>query len=218
MKSRYWTIIVYPDSVNPKWKEILKDKGCKVAISPLHDSDLRENGEIKKSHYHLLLIMNGGRTKEYIKTEIVEPINRLEQFQNVIDKEKAFEYLYHANDMDKYQYKKEDIEYINSNVSDYLNTDYITILEYIDDNKIKTLVGLLKALRKDNNKRLIKYTSDNTYFVQSYLKEVREGYEEKLQQVVKLLQYNYKEVYMNKDVLNKLCEVFDNVKITQDEI
>lgn len=215
MKSRYWTIIIYPDSVNPDYISVLKEKQIKCAISPLHDKDINENGELKKPHRHILLIYNGPVTKNNVLENIVKPINRLEQFQNIIDKEKAFEYLWHENEVDKHKYSKADVIYINSDISDYINSLYISILDYIDDNNIKTLTSLLKKLRSENKRALIKYVSDNTYFVNTYILETRKRYDEKVETLIKNLYNNYRDVYVNKDVLNKLCGVFDEIKITE---
>lgn len=212
-KSRQWMIIVYPESAIENWQQYLKDMGIKGAVSPLHDSDLRDDGKLKKPHYHTILLFNGGRTETYIRQEIVEPIKALGQFQRVIDKQLAFEYLTHENDPDKFQYDKAKIEFINSSVSDFVNEDYISIIDYIDDNKIKSLVGLLKSLRKTKNKRLIQYVSNNTFYVTQYLKEVRQDYDSKVETLVKQMYNHYGDVRINKDVLNKLCEVFNEVKI-----
>lgn len=215
-KCRQYMIIVYPESALQNWRKYLQEMGVKCAISPLHDSDLTDDGSLKKPHYHVILIFNGGRTETYVRQEIVEPIKALSQFQRVIDKQLAFEYLTHENNPEKHQYNRVEVEFINSCISDYVNEDYISILEYIDDNNIKTLVGLLKSLRKAKNKRLIQYVSNNTYYVTTYLKEVRENYDSKVETLVKSMYNHYGDIRVNKDVLNKLCEVFNEVKINNE--
>lgn len=216
MKARCWQFLLYPESCNPEFIKYMYDSGLKGAISPLHDSDLRDDGTLKKSHYHVILLFNGGRTEQAVK-EIVQEINVANNIiQKVNDKQARFEYLTHKNNPEKYQYNPEDIIFINAHSYDFIDEDYRCILDYIDDNKIKSIVGLLKALRKENNNRLIKYVSNNTYYVQTYLRALQIDYDSRIETLLHSLYNNYGDVRINKDVLNKLCEVFDEVKINNE--
>ena len=44
-RGRNWTIVVYLDSAPSNWESIIKQEP--VAISPLHDKDITEDGERK---------------------------------------------------------------------------------------------------------------------------------------------------------------------------
>ena len=46
-KKRNWTIVCYPESLPKDWKDILRESGLQVAISPLHDKDLNPDGTEK---------------------------------------------------------------------------------------------------------------------------------------------------------------------------
>lgn len=46
-RTRNWTIIVYPDSAPENWRAILAGLHIQCYISPLHDKDVRANGEPK---------------------------------------------------------------------------------------------------------------------------------------------------------------------------
>ena len=61
---RNWATIVYPESAPDNWQEILKGQLVPAFISPLHDLDYDENGELKKEHYHILLLFGGVKTYE----------------------------------------------------------------------------------------------------------------------------------------------------------
>lgn len=52
---RNFTCIVYPDSCKENWKQILADYHIAIAISPIHDRDIKEDGTIKKPHYHIVV-------------------------------------------------------------------------------------------------------------------------------------------------------------------
>ena len=74
MKSRYWSFIVYPESVKEGWINELEEKGLVFAISPLHDKDVNPTGEKKKEHYHILVEYEGPKTYKSIKEEICDKI------------------------------------------------------------------------------------------------------------------------------------------------
>lgn len=40
LKGRDWAFVLYPESVNPDWLNILQETHIQVAISPLHDKDV----------------------------------------------------------------------------------------------------------------------------------------------------------------------------------
>ena len=215
IKARYWQLLLYPESCNKDFVKYFYDNGIKCAISPLHCCDRGENGAIKKEHYHVVMLFNGGRTEKQVM-EIAKDLNAPEHVQKVYDKQNRYEYLTHKNNPEKYQYRSEDIIHINCYSYDFIDEDYKCILDYIDDNKIKSIVGLLKALRKENNTRLIKYVSNNTYYVNTYLRALQEDYDSRIESLLHSLYNNYGDVRINKDVLNKLCEVFDEVKINNE--
>lgn len=60
-RCRNWTIVLYPESVPDNWRDILDDLHIEWIESPLHDRDINANGELKKPHWHILLMF--GRCK-----------------------------------------------------------------------------------------------------------------------------------------------------------
>lgn len=213
-QGRYWAIEIYPDSCIEKYDEYLKINGYKCAISPLHDKDVNEDGTLKKPHYHIEFIFNGSRKKETV-INICEELHANLYAKCLEDCQAYYEYLIHKNNPEKYQYNESDIVHINSVRADFMKEDYIRILEYIDDYKIKTLVTLTRQLRIDNEKRLLKYVSNNTYYINSYLKSVKDDYDGKIKTLVANLYNNYRDVYVDREVFKKLLNVFEEVKITE---
>ena len=57
-KARYFTFLLYPESIPEDWELKLESIGLPIAISPIHDKDLSkvEGRKYKKAHYHWLLI------------------------------------------------------------------------------------------------------------------------------------------------------------------
>lgn len=128
--SKYWSTIIYEESVNKYWKEILKDTNLPIAISPIHDKDkyseydydkyIKENGkepswkagEIKKPHRHILIEYANTTTQNCIKEQVTDKINGVGTMP-VGNKKGYYEYLWHKNEIDKYIYKEEDVIRIN---------------------------------------------------------------------------------------------------------
>ena len=104
-RGRNWTIVVYLDSAPSNWESIIKQEP--VAISPLHDKDITEDGERKKPHYHVILSYKGNKSFEQI-----DEIARLLHApipQRVNSLTGAVRYLTHMDNPEKYQYESSDI-------------------------------------------------------------------------------------------------------------
>ena len=69
-KARYFSFIIYPESIPADWQLCLEKLGLSMAVSPLHDCDEKKDKAIwdnnndlivngkhyKKPHYHVLYI------------------------------------------------------------------------------------------------------------------------------------------------------------------
>ena len=57
-KARYFTFLLYPDSIPEDWEMRLELIGVLIAVSPLHDKDLSDiEGQLyKKAHYHVIYV------------------------------------------------------------------------------------------------------------------------------------------------------------------
>jgi len=71
-KSRYFTFLLYPDSIPVDWEMKLETIGVPIAISPLHDKDLSkvENQVYKKAHYHVIYVAKNPVTAESVRLKI----------------------------------------------------------------------------------------------------------------------------------------------------
>lgn len=107
-RARNWTFLVYLDSAPSNWITILSDDlRIPFAISPLHDSDLNEDGSPKKPHYHVAVSFEGNKSQSQIQ-EIASSVNGTQVFQ-IQSMQGMIQYFIHRNNPEKHQYKKEDI-------------------------------------------------------------------------------------------------------------
>lgn len=73
-RTRNWSVVVYPESAPENWREILDETHIEWVESPLHDLDTNPTGEVKKAHWHLLLMFGGVKSYEQV-AEVVKPLN-----------------------------------------------------------------------------------------------------------------------------------------------
>lgn len=110
-KARHWTFILYPESAPDDWKDRLIQLGIEFAVSPLHDKDLNPTGEVKKSHYHILLSYGNTTTYNNIKS-ICDDLN-CPIPQKVANCKGMIRYFIHLDNPEKYQYNMSDIQVYN---------------------------------------------------------------------------------------------------------
>lgn len=181
VKKRHWAFVAYPDSLPENWIEMLKQSGLKVAISPLHDRDTNPTGELKKSHYHVIVSYDGPTTfgnVEGLTKRLNQPIPQpLEQVRGY------YRYLTHEDNPEKAQYDKADIQTLNGfDIRDYVEMTKSEVGKYIRevqgfirDNGITEYADLMDKLM-DGGETLADWwevASNHTLFFTAYLRSAR---------------------------------------------
>lgn len=71
-KARYFTFLLYPESIPNDWELKLETLGVPIAISPLHDKDKSnvEGQQYKKPHYHVIYIAKNPVTADSVRWKI----------------------------------------------------------------------------------------------------------------------------------------------------
>ena len=143
IKARTWGMVVYPQSAPEDWVELLRETYIQFAVSPLHDKDVNPDGEIKKEHWHVILIWDGPVTQN-AALKIAE----------------------------KYQYDEKDIKIYNGfDISNYIaltreeKYEAISrIKRIIVDENITEYIDLLSLL-EEMDYNLFKVACDNTFTI-----------------------------------------------------
>lgn len=152
-RTRNFATVVYPESAPENWKSILEEHCVPAFISPIHDRDVDIEGEIKKEHYHVMILFEGCKTKEQAK-EIFDSIGGVGV--EVIKNTKAYcRYLCHLDNKDKVQYDINDV--VSLSGADYntmiiLARDKYTaigeMIEFCIENDIVSYAMLLLYAKK----------------------------------------------------------------------
>lgn len=176
MSSRYWTFIVYPESVVSGWESMLEETGVEFCISPLHDKDIDPTGEPKKPHYHVVVQFPGPKRYKNIKEDICDKIGatipkKVESIRGM------YRYLTHQDNPEKAQYKQEDIREYNNFKLDLTNTEITTIkkkiCQIIEGAKIKEYCELLDYFDEIGDNDFWEVASNHTYFFDRYITSKR---------------------------------------------
>lgn len=176
-RTRNFATIVYPESAPGNWLQILRDSCLNVFVSPLHDKDVNPDGEIKKPHYHVLVIYDSVKTQAQF-LDFASTFGGVGQ-EKVNSIRGYARYLCHLDNPEKYQYNVDDV--ISIGCEDYLNLislpsdKYSAIREMIDfiNTEHITLFSDLLLYCSNNNESWFRCLCDNgTYVIKEYLKSV----------------------------------------------
>lgn len=143
-KSRCFATIIYAESAPKDFKE--KIRKMKIpAYLICHDKDLNENGDLKKEHYHLILLFSGVRTEESVKKILNDAGLNSVGLQVCYSKQGSLEYLIHMNDEGKHRYNMDDVEAFNT-------IPYHEALKRIDVTSFKydTLADIVDLVEEKN--------------------------------------------------------------------
>jgi len=191
-RSRNWTVILYPDDISKDFIEKISSFGCQWVLSPKHDSDVSAIGEVKKAHYHTLLMFGThksvsqinalfGNAFEYSGTSIIGVATITAQ-QIVGDKCGLIKYFTHSEYDNKAQYSVDDIKCFNgADILELLKrntTENMCILQemekFIEVNKITEMAELSKRIRMINHTEWYHIlTSKNTVYFRGLLESRR---------------------------------------------
>ena len=132
----------------------------------VHDKDIKDNGEVKKTHIHLILCYENARSLESVEKGLIKYMSIGEEnLQNAFiepcrDLKGAYGYLIHKNEPNKYQYSESDIVCSSSDYFTHVSStnDYISvIMDFID--KQDRIVTYSELVRHFGN--LIAFTRIN---------------------------------------------------------
>lgn len=151
-RTRNWVFVVYPTkeqleklgseydgsdgygTLPDNWRSILDDLHIQWIESPLHDRDKNPNGTIKKPHWHILLLFEGNKSFEQIKS-VTDALNAPIP-QKCSSVKGTVRYMAHLDHADKYQYEKSlIIGHGGADVAEYLKMTNSTRYQMIREMK-----------------------------------------------------------------------------------
>lgn len=155
-KARYFTFLLYPESIPQDWQMKLESMGVPIAISPLHDKDLSsvKGQKYKKAHYHVIYVSKNPVTAESVRLKIKRILGdkSVAKVQVVVQSMgNMYLYLTHeskdAIEKHKHKYAKSDITLLNNfDIDRYVTLDvedkedlFNEICDIIDDHDLANM-------------------------------------------------------------------------------
>lgn len=164
-KARYFTFLLYPESIPNDWELKLETLGVPIAVSPLHDRDKSnvEGQKYKKSHYHVIYIAKNPVTADSVRKKIKLLLGEksLAMVQVVLNVENTYLYLTHESKdaiaKKKHVYDKADIKLINNfDIDRYVTLDVEEKAELFN-----VVVSLIRAYTLQNIFDLYDFIDEN---------------------------------------------------------
>lgn len=141
-KARYFTFLLYPESVPEDWRERLETLDTPMAISPLHDKDASPMGGFKKPHWHVIYVAKSPVTAESVRLKIKRLLGEKSVAQvQIVERgiESMYLYLTHeskdAIKKNKHVYPKAEIQLIGN-----FDIDRYIVLDEADKKRLRKLV------------------------------------------------------------------------------
>lgn len=163
-KARYFTFLLYPESIPVDWQEKLELMGVPIAISPLHDKDLSKvaGQQYKKAHYHVIYVAKNPVTADSVRLKIKRALGdkSVAKVQIVVQSmENMYLYLTHESKdaiaKNKHKYSKHDITLLNNfDIDRYITLDVEDkddmlndVCDLIDDHNLANMRELRRFLK-----------------------------------------------------------------------
>lgn len=177
---RNWTFVVYPESAPENWREILNELCTPWIESPLHDKDFNPDGEIKKPHWHVMIMFPSNKSYAQIR-EITMKL-RSPNPQKVQNAKGMVRYFSHLDNPEKYQYDKSDIvAHCGADLSQLMeitkgerHTLIREMMQFVRDNQIVEMMDLLNYAMEERFTDWFPLLCDNSaYIMDVYIKSNR---------------------------------------------
>lgn len=179
-RTRNWTFMVYPESAPENWREIIDEMRVPWIESPLHDKDTDPNGEVKKAHWHVMMMFSSNKSYEQIR-EITMQL-RAPNPQKVANAKGMVRYFAHMDNPEKFQYDKSEIKtYGGADIGNYLaitTTERYELiremLSFIKENDIVEMTQIMDYAMEERFDDWFPLLTDNSaYIVGQYIKSNR---------------------------------------------
>lgn len=163
-KARYFTFLLYPESIPNDWSQRLELMGVPIAISPLHDKDKSnvEGQTYKKAHYHVVYVAKNPVTTDSVRKRIQRVLGArsVSKVQIVVQSmENMYLYLTHESKdaiaKNKHKYSKRDITLLNNfDIDRYITLDVEDkddmlndVCDLIDDHNLANMRELRRFVK-----------------------------------------------------------------------
>lgn len=177
-RTRNFATVVYPDSAPADWKEKLDQLHVAAFISPLHDKDVNPNGELKKAHYHVLVMFEGPKDYDTQVKPIFDEIGAVGR--EIVNSTRGYaRYLCHLDNPEKATYSPSEVLCMGG--ADYygvvtLPTDDLKVITEIKrfcrENEIYSLAEIIDIAESLHPEWYSTIVMSRCYVIDKYIKSL----------------------------------------------
>jgi hypothetical protein len=175
-RAKKYRLIVYPQDMPENWRAVLREKMWDVLISPLHDKDVNADGTPKKPHHHVILSAGSAWITMKELVEVGETLRGMAIPQKCSNPKGMIRYFIHADNPEKAQYDKSDIEvYGNYDIEECFQRtkqeeDYLhaQIISFVKDKDIVEFSDLMDYCL-ENDYEWFCFLSRHSYMIDKYI-------------------------------------------------
>lgn len=177
-RTRNFATVVYPDSAPADWKEKLDQLHVAAFISPLHDKDINPNGELKKAHYHVLVMFEGPKDYDTQVKPIFDEIGAVGR--EIVNSARGYaRYLCHLDNPEKATYSPSEVLCMGG--ADYygvvtLPTDDLKVITEIKrfcrENEIYSLAEIIDIAESLHPEWYSTIVMSRCYVIDKYIKSL----------------------------------------------
>lgn len=175
-QARNFACELYPESMPDNVWELIENLHIPIAVSPVHDRDCTEDGELKKPHYHVMCCLDGKKSVSTIR-KIFKSFGGV-GCEVIVSKKSYGRYLCHLDEdhNKKALYDVNGIKYFGGIELDLTANGSKGVLAMVTE--LKGLIekfqcsspwDLIEVLISENKSDLLQYVQDHAYFVKSFL-------------------------------------------------
>lgn len=181
----WWSTIIYPDSVDiPHVVACDKKWMLPMWISPLHDNDVNDDGELKKPHCHVVFKTTNTVSRSYVEKTFIATMRGVgcEKVHNYIG---MLRYLCHLDNPEKSQYLPAGvIEMCTNGFAQYADliaekidnrSTGAIVMDYIYDENIASFASLVKRFRDLHKIDELNYCLGHAYALNIIIKQMNGG-------------------------------------------
>lgn len=174
-RTRNFATVVYPESAPDDWFDVLTELRIPAFISPLHDMDVNPTGEVKKEHFHVIIMFDSVKTTEQA-IEVFQKIGGV-GCERVNSIRGYARYLCHMDNPEKAQYRAEDVRSLCG--ADFIGTISLPsddlnaireMMDFINRNTIYAYCDLLDFTSNYRDDWFRVLCHSGTYVIKEYLK------------------------------------------------
>lgn len=121
-RSYWYSLITYLDKSDIDNILYVHSRKIRQYAYILHDKDVKEGGELKESHFHVILYLNNAMSSSAV-LKMFNISNQNTFIEKIRNKVSCVDYLTHSNQPDKYQYPVESVVFSDISFFNGLSND-----------------------------------------------------------------------------------------------